>query len=527
MQEEQVNFTSKSTSASKGPGSTPPLCYWCRGSHQQPRQQHCPAFGKRCNRCGITGHFTRACREGTRRQGRHQQSNFIEDDTGEEAFAADCETAPQHETKFFAHLHLIQGGKTKVVKAQIDSASTCNTIPSSLLSELFPDAKISKTRSKINTFGSETRRPKGQVTLCCDRKGKIHVIDFLVVDLPYNRPPLLCGKDAKALDYLKIYADETHAVEEKNPQTLPPLGKLTKEDVLERYSNVFKPGRGKLLGTPMHISLDPSISPVHAPTRRVPVAKLERVNEELKRLCDEGIIRPVTQPTDWLSNILVKEKPSGKLRICIDPSQTINKAIKRPKYTVPTIEEKLPLLTKAKVFTTVDVSEAFHTIVLDDESSLLTTFQGSNGRYCYNRMPFGIASGPEEYQRRQHEFLDGPRGVINIADDICVFGCGDTKEEADIDHDRNLTNLLEKCSNYDLRLSAKKLQFKSPSVTFMGHKLTDNGVEPDPAKVAAITEMPKPTDKAGVQHFLGMCQYLGKFYHNLSETVLPLRDLTK
>ena len=297
--------------------------------------------------------------------------------------------------------------------------------------------------------------------------------------------------------------------------------------MLEHYSNVFKPGRGKPLATHLHISLYPSISSGHAPTRRVPVAKLERVNDELKRLlCDEGIIRPVTQPTDWLSNILVKEKPNGKLRICIDPSQTINKAIKRPKYTIPTIEEKLPVLTKAKVFTIVDVSEAFHTIVLDDELSLLTTFQGPNGRYCYNRMPFRIASGPEEYQRRQHEFLDGLCGVINIADDICVFGCGDTKEEADIDHNRNLTNLLEKCSKYDLRRSAKKLQFKSPSVTFMGHKLTDHGVEPDPDKVAAITGMPKPTDK-GVQRFLGMCQYLSKFCHNLSETVLPLRDLTK
>ena len=102
-----------------------------------------------------------------------------------------------------------------------------------------------------------------------------------------------------------------------------------------------------------------------------------------------------------------------------------------------------------------------------------------------------------------------------------------TKEEADIDHDRNMTNLLEKCSKYDLRFSAKKLQFKSPSVTFMGHKLTDNGVEPDPTEVAAITGMPKPTDKAGVQRFLGMCQYLSKFCHNLSETVLPLRDLTQ
>ena len=135
------------------------------------------------------------------------------------------------------------------------------------------------------------------------------------------------------------------------------------------------------------------------------MAKLDKINEELERLSNEGIIKPVTQHTDWLSNILVKEKPNGKLRICIDPSQTINRAIRRPEDTIPTIEEKLPLLTNAKVFTMVDVSEAFYAIELDEESSLLITFQGPSGRYFYTRTPFGIASGPEEYQRRQHEFF--------------------------------------------------------------------------------------------------------------------------
>ena len=142
-------------------------------------------------------------------------------------------------------------------------------------------------------------------------------------------------------------------------------------------------------------------------------------------------------------------------------------------------------------------------------------------------MPFGIASGPEEYQPRQHEFLNGLNRVINMADDICVYGCGDTKEEADIDHDRNLTHLLEKYSEHDLRLSARKTQFKSSSVSFMGHRLTSKGVQPDPSKVAAITEMQTPVDKAAVQIFLGMCQYLSKFCQNLSQTVLPLRDLTR
>ena len=380
----------------------------------------------------------------------------------------------------------------------------------------------------MQTYGNQTIKPKGQITVCCEVAGKIQLVDFLVVDVPPEKPPLLCGRDAQAFGYLKIYADEVHTVEKASKQVeRPPFGQLTKEIVLRRYENVFKAGRGKSLGEPLHIEVDSNVQPIRAPTRRVPIAKLDKVNEELKRLCEEGTITPVSQPTDWLSNMLVKEKPDGKIRICIDPSQTINKAIKRPVYTIPTIEEKLPLLTNAKVFTIVDVSEAFHTIELDETSSFLTTFQGPNGRYRYTRMPFGISSGPEEYQRRQHEFLEGLKGVINIADDICIFGCGDTKEEADEDHDKNLIALLDKCSRLGLRLSRKKIQFKSNSVTFMGHKLTDKGVSPDPSKVVAVREMPRPTNKAGVQRFLGMCQYLSKFTPKLSEMVHPIRELTK
>ena len=209
-----------------------------------------------------------------------------------------------------------------------------------------------------------TTCPEGQVTLCCERRGRIHTIDFLVVNVPDEKPAHLSGRDAQALNYLKVYADEmANKIEEEishNPQPAPPLGKLTKDDVLKCYWNVFRPGRGNPLGTPMHIELDPNVRPVHAQVHRVPVVKLDRVNEELQRLSNEGIIKPVTQPTDWLSNILVTEKPNVKLRICIDPSQTINRAIQRPKYAILTIDEKLPLLTNAKVFTTVDVSEASH-----------------------------------------------------------------------------------------------------------------------------------------------------------------------
>ena len=113
--------------------------------------------------------------------------------------------------------------------------------------------------------------PEGQVTLCFERRGRIYTIDFLVVDVPDGKPALLSGRDAQALNYLKVCADKTaNAVEDEipcNPQPAPPLGKLLEDDVVQCYSNIFRPGRGSPLGTPMHIELDPNVRPVHNQVR--------------------------------------------------------------------------------------------------------------------------------------------------------------------------------------------------------------------------------------------------------------------
>ena len=173
IQQEQVNFTKKTTSENRNSDTSTAACFWCRGDHPSPHQQHCPAFGKRCNKCGIIGHFARACRGGTRTGRRwQQQSNFVSDDPAEEVFVVNCQATQIGAKKFFAHLHLIHGGQSKTVKAQIDSTSTCNTMPSSVLKQLFPNVKISKTKSRISTYGSQTMKPKGQVTLVCERKGR-------------------------------------------------------------------------------------------------------------------------------------------------------------------------------------------------------------------------------------------------------------------------------------------------------------------------------------------------------------------
>ena len=108
----------------------------------------------------------------------------------------------------------------------------------------------------------------------------------------------------------------------------------------------------------------------------------------------QGTIVKETQPTEWISSLVAVQKP-GKLRVCIDP-RYLNRAIKRPKYEMPTVDEVLPKLSKAKVFTLLHAKDGFHQVKLDNESSLFTTFWTPFGRYHYLPMPQEISSAPEE-----------------------------------------------------------------------------------------------------------------------------------
>ena len=229
--------------------------------------------------------------------------------------------------------------------------------------------------------------------------------------------------------------------------------------------------------------------------------------------------------------MVVRERPASdtkpsKVRICLDPSQTVNKAIIRPVYPIPTLEENVHRFNQAKIFSVFDIKDAFQTIELTHESSLLTTMHTPWGRYRWTRLPFGISSAPEEFQRRLHDVLCGIEGVVNIADDIIVIGHGGTLADAIQDHDRTVITLLNRLSHHNLKLNLNKIKFKTSTAPFMGHILTPEGLKPSMETVTTLLNMPQPQDKAATRRFLGIITYLSKFCPNLSEVVRPLRDLT-
>ena len=215
------------------------------------------------------------------------------------------------------------------------------------------------------------------------------------------------------------------------------------------------------------------------PPRRVPVALKEKLKNELHRLTQRKVISPIQEPTDWVSSMIAAKKPDGNIRLCIDPHY-LNLALKRSHYPLPVIEEILPELSKAKVFSKVDLKEGFLQVELDEESSKLTVFQTPWGRYRFHRMPFGITPAPETFQMKLDQSLEGLKGVFKIADDIVITGQGETECEADVDHDRNLKSLLDRCRERNIKLKG----------------------------------------------LMGMVKYLSKFLSDLSQICEPIRRLT-
>ena len=205
-------------------------------------------------------------------------------------------------------------------------------------------------------------------------------------------------------------------------QTAPEEGPITRvEDLMRRYPDRFDV-IGKFEGE-YHMVTDPNVPPSQHAMRKVPIEYQEKIEKELDRMEEQGIITKVTEPTEWVNSITYPVKPNGDLRICLDPKD-LNKAIIREHYKAPTLEEITHKLNKAKKFSKVDAYKGFFAYPMDYESSLKTTFNTipHRGRYRYLRVPMGAKFSQDAYQMKMDQILEGLKGVIAIHDDITIFG---------------------------------------------------------------------------------------------------------
>ena len=495
-------------------------CRNCGKQHGTARDA-CPAFRKQCDSCNKWNHFASVC-QSSQPQGTRKYVHEIDEESCDynysqesddynydfETFVIESVDSDSPSAKQDIKVELVLNDKKTQLK--VDTGARCNVMSINALKKINGHKLLDDSKHvKLVGFGGHSVTSIGSAILKCKHKQENHNLEFHVVET--NVKTLLGLKDSLQLGLVTL-SSEVFEVQEVLSQQLP-------QGILSEYSDLFEDKVGKL-PIKYKITLDTEVSPVVRPVRTVPVAIKDKLKQTLNKMVKEKIIAPVTEPTDWVSALVVTTKKNSEdIRVCIDPGD-LNRAIKRPRYPMRTIEEAVANMPGAKYFTILDAKSAFYQIPLDEESSYITTFGTPFGRFRYLRMPMGISSASEVYQRGIEHLLAG-YPCVAIMDDILVHG---TTEAI---HDQNLREVLQRLREIGLKLAVHKCRYKLPEVRYIGHILSSEGIKPDPEKVQAIVKMPTPENTGDILRFMGMVKYLAKFVPNLSEKAAPLNELLR
>ena len=298
------------------------------------------------------------------------------------------------------------------MKMLIDSGASCNVLPIKYLPK---GTVVEKSIHTLKMYSQSTMSAVGQakISLVNPKNMESYLIDFTIVD--GNFAPLIGLETAQKMKLLVVQTQNILSIREDtlscdaqgpvvrslvsanrwlraiktyrfpwyltlvstNHASSNPgqKSKFTRDAVMSEYSDVFGEELARMEGK-VHLKTDPNVTPTVMPPFRVPVALKEKLKNKLDRLTQRKVISPIQEPTDWVSSMIATKKPDGNIRLCIDPRH-LNRALKRSHCPLPVIEEILPELSKAKVFSKVDLKEGFLQVELDEESSKRTVFPTS------------------------------------------------------------------------------------------------------------------------------------------------------
>ena len=192
-----------------------------------------------------------------------------------------------------------------------------------------------------------------------------------------------------------------------------------------------------------------------------------------------------------------------------------NKAIKRERHPMPTLDELIEDLNGSCIFSTLDLTSGYHQFELDESSRYITTFSTHLGLRRYKRLMFGVNAASEIFQSAVAELLTGLENVKNVSDDIIVYG------KTQSDHDRHLKAVLDRLQAHNVRLNKDKCKFSCREVKFYGHVFSERGLSPDPKKVAAIVNAEPPTNAKEVKSLLGLAVYISASYQTMQQSLHP------
>lgn len=483
------------------------VCYRCGSPNHKPTL--CPCKTVRCHNCGKVGHLQRVCKgERKPRSQKKKQAQESQVRTVQEGIEDSTEHPPV--------LNQVSVSSAKPITVEVkleghpllmevDTGAAVSLVSEKTYRSLFIDTPLQESTASLKTYSGESIKVVGQREVEVLAEGQTAKLPLIVVA---GEGPSLFGRD-----WLKTIRLDW--------KTICQVKRRQLSDILDTFKTVFEPGLGTLKGYKAKIFVDQGTPARFCKARPLPYAMRGKVEEELTRLQNEGIIES-TQFADWAAPIVPVLKSDGKsLRICGDFKMTVNQASKLDRYPIPKIEDLFAKLAGGQMFTKLDMSQAYQQILLEEESQQFVVINTHQGLFRYKRLPFGVASAPGIFQRVMESVLNGIPGVTVYLDDILVTG--PTEEE----HLSALEKVLGRMSEAGLRLRRDKCVFLAPSVVYLGHRIDAQGLHPVTEKVKAVQEAPTPKNVTELQSYLGLLSYYSRFLPSLSTRLAPLYQLLK
>jgi hypothetical protein len=295
-------------------------------------------------------------------------------------------------------------------------------------------------------------------------------------------------------------------------------------DFLRANAKVFAWSPSDMPGIPRDVAEHPldiqaGAQPVKQSLRRFDEEKRTDIGKELHKLMAAGFIKEVFHP-EWLANPMLVKKKCGKWRMCVD-STGLNKACPKVPYPLPRIDQIVDSTAGCETLSFLDAYSGYHQIKIKESDQLATSFITPFGMYCYTTMPFGLRNAGATYQRSMnHVFREHiGRSIEAYVDDIVVK----TRKASDLLSDLEATFSCLKAKS--VKLNPEKCVFGVPLGMLLGFIVSERGIEANPEKITAITNMGPIKDLKGVQRVMGCLAALSRFISRLGEKGLPLYRL--
>lgn len=299
-------------------------------------------------------------------------------------------------------------------------------------------------------------------------------------------------------------------------------------DLCSEFADIFHLDGDKITCTNAvhHEIKTPGITqPVYQKPYRLPYAQKNEIAKQVEQMERDGIIVPSDSP--WNAPLLVvpkKEDISGnkKYRVVVD-FRKLNNVTVGDAFPMPNVTEILDQLGKAKYFSCIDLAAGYHQIPLHPEDQEKTGFSTDQGHFEFQRMCFGLKGGPATFQRLMNKVLTGINGIKAFVylDDVIIIG---TSLE---DHQKQLRDVFTRLRKFNLKLQPVKCEFLRKEVSYLGHVITEEGVQPDPKTTESVVNFPLPKNAKDVKSFLGLAGYYRRFVKNFSQISKPLTNLLK